>query len=251
MPPHITLQNIFDLQEKLIKNNSQTFAPEYLFIKDCLELLLNIPIDSEVIKENEKKKICNIVNVFFSTGRSSLITSTKLLLYGCPGDALACLRVAWEAIICIEYMMVFEAFNEFDQNYLIKKKKINCGKLAGALDKKDKRRRMFAWNDLSDYGSHISYSKFTLQQVKINGKSILRIGAGALAPMTAHNVSARITQVVLYAVRTMAGFYDKSVKIELPEIFHWKVHQLTLRYNQFVEKSKEKVKSLETEVIVP
>ena len=251
MSKYITLEKIFDLQEKLIINNGKAFAPEYAFIKDCLELLINSPTDPEIIKKNKKKDICSTANTFYFAGRSSLITSTKLLLYGCPGDALACLRISWEAMTCVEYMVVFEAFDEFNQNHIVNKKGIKCSKLAKALDKKDNGGRVSTWKELSDYGSHISYSKLTIQQFKMNGKRVNRNGMGALDTMTAHNVSSRITQIALYMALTMRDFYQDYIKEALSAEFYMGVEQLSLRYSKFIDESKEKLKSLSAEIVVP
>src|SRR3990167_8005875 len=91
--PFQEIEHILNLQEKIVPYNKGLFQERYLFIKDCLELIINRYVDTEQIDKVNKKEESLLVHSFLNNAMSSLLVSTKLLCYGVPGDSLACLRV--------------------------------------------------------------------------------------------------------------------------------------------------------------
>lgn len=148
MREKVTLDKIFSLQEQLLERNKKEFLKRYEFIKDCLELVLNVQTDRVAIERLGKKDICKIFNTFYFTGRSSLISALKLLLYGVPGDSMACLRISWESFVCIDYANEFDAFGELKCDVLLKKEKVKYEGYAQKLKQKDNAHRLRVWGEL-------------------------------------------------------------------------------------------------------
>jgi len=236
--PFLNIERLFELQEQVAFYNTNKFLDRYLFIKDCLELIINRYVDTDKIDKTNKKEESLLVHSFLNNALSSLIVSTKLLCYGVPGDSLACLRVCWEALVCIEYMVEFDAYKQIQERVFKEKKAPNYIWCAKQLKKKDKIDRLKHWGYFSETGSHLLIERLKLGHFHLDGKKLPRMGQSILSEVEAFNFSNQLILIAMYMVNVFYDFYSKNVRDALPEEFYKQVEDLKNRYQNFVSQGK-------------
>ncbi len=178
----VALKKIFDLQQGCLERHISECKEEYNFVRDCIELGFN---ESQRLAEQLNLTACDqkklkIFWFFFYEALSALINSFKLLLYGCPTDSLAVLRVSLEALVMINYIMQEQAngndsFEEVDTN--IGKRQYLKDLLKKAKQKaKDNNRIGLDYGRFSNLGSHFYHRRSQFSNCEINGKAYPRCG---------------------------------------------------------------------------
>lgn len=243
-----SLENIFDLQERLMAKNVKVWESRFLFVKECIDLILNTYIDETKVA-SFKNQILTF-NTIFHSGVSASIVSTKLLLYGLPCDALAILRVGLESFICCDFMIEFNAFEELKQSLIIKQEdpadKVND--YNKKLRAKDGQCRIRTWGDLSNFGAHLTIKRLKLNSFELGNDKFPRVGQGMLDEKTAFNVSSYLIQISLYMVSLKKDLFEKICCREaLPENFYQDHDRLKEKYKNFQLEAQETVKKWENE----
>jgi hypothetical protein len=103
----ISVDQIFQLQERCLQHALPVVMEEYTFVKGCIELIANRHVNIEVIKQldNDDRERIRGVHTYLNETLSHLIISLKLALYGARVESCTILRNALERMAAMAAMV--------------------------------------------------------------------------------------------------------------------------------------------------
>jgi hypothetical protein len=191
----IQVEQIFQLQERCLQHALPVVTEEFMFIKKCMELILNHRVHKEVIDEldDDDRERIRAVNTYLNESLSHLMISLKLALYGANVESLSILRNAYERMT--NMAAVVENQNIPHQlKYKTAVQKIKA--------QKEIQKRHYALSTISVHVKKSMSQRFTL-----DGKSHPAIGV-AIDPDRTRLVMRELMNASLYVVRVLTSFYN-------------------------------------------
>jgi hypothetical protein len=91
----ISIEQIFDLQERCLQHALPMIMEQFTFVKECLEVVINRHVHEEVINEldDEDRERIRGVHTYLNEAISHLIISVAYLVWGScrsPHDTAEC-----------------------------------------------------------------------------------------------------------------------------------------------------------------
>jgi hypothetical protein len=195
-----TVEQFFYLQDQCLQRALPGVIDEFIFVKECVELIINRHVYTEVLDEldDEDRERIRGVHTYLNESLSNLIISLKLALYGANVESLSILRNALERMACIAAMV--EKTNL--KPPLTHKTAFKNIKAKSEIPR--------LWGELSTYVVHVE--KSMSQRFNLDGKSYPRLGM-AIDPEGNRLVMRELTRASLYVVRVLTSFYNLKREI--------------------------------------
>lgn len=227
------LENIFSLQEKVLRKNISEFKDRYDFILACIDLA-----GTPAIPPNSWKKLSDskriVFNYFHGDALSTLINAIRLGFQGCETDAYALMRVVLENLTILQYIVKFDLY---DKAYSEIKNRAQRGKLfsktfsyntavkrLGIMDRRER-----AKGDFSNLGNHVSPSRLWMSRFEIGDTDYAKIGASINNPRT-KNVIGELASLALFLIKITDDFLMSCVA-ENESTFHKRRIEMEKLYN--------------------
>ncbi|MFZ3066338.1 MAG: hypothetical protein WA277_13775 [Nitrospirota bacterium] len=214
----ITIENIFDLQEKCLNRAVLQLEDRYSFIKECIEFLINRHIYEEHLTEEDREKI-NIIHSLLNDAVSNLIVCCKSALYGACIESLSLLRVSLETITIMTWKIEKGEFAET----------VSFNTAKQQIKAKEDIHKLYGY--LSDKIVHINNRSDKYRYFEINGETYPRIGM-AIDPDGTKIVLGELMRAILYLVRILSDFYNSKREVVGEEYFK-KKDALEQKYSEF------------------
>ncbi|MFA5115725.1 MAG: hypothetical protein WC486_00385 [Candidatus Omnitrophota bacterium] len=236
MNNNITIERLFNLQERCSIKNKELVTEKSAFVEECIELICNRVIINEGFTEIEKSKF-KVMHQFLDTALSSLINSYKMLLYGCPGDSLSLLRISFEATVFQDYAVVFEDYERVKNEVILNKRKqgvLTFEKALGKLEKKERTTRGKLFGLLSALGSHLTSNRMHYNYFMIKGKTYPITSHAILDKAILEEVISIQMQIALYMVNVLSDFYRKNKPEAVDREFFSQSDLLKKKYDKYI-----------------
>lgn len=213
------LDKIFDLQDKITRENAHQFNDRYSFISECIEILSNLNVSHDLWKTiSSHQRI--VFNYFHGDSVSTLISSLRLCLHGCDSDALSLMRIVIENLTIFDYIATKDLYEVALVDIKSRSSKLRpfSEKLSyetaiRELGIKDRRKKL--WGQMSAVGAHASPSRLGLSRMKIDGIDYPRAGVAINNPRT-KQVLGEIASIALFAVMVFDEFFTLTFDSQSP-----------------------------------
>ena len=217
----ISVDQIFQLQERCLQHALPVVMEEYTFVKGCIELIANRHVNIEVINQldNDDRERIRGVHTYLNETLSHLIISLKLALYGACVESCTILRNALERMAAMAAMVE----NENLQPPINHKTAFRMIKARREIQR--------LHGELSTYFVHIERSMS--QRFTLNGKSYPAVGS-AIDHEGTRDVLRLLMTASLYVVRALTDFYNLKREM-VGEAYFQQAQSLEDKYNHIAE----------------
>lgn len=233
---YIPLEEIFNLQDRVLKRAIENHKAEWVFVRDCIELVINRRFIGKNISKSDENKL-EIVHTFLNDAISTLINSLKIGLYGCYADALTLLRPVIEELTIIDHIVgkgVFQTADyELDRNF----KKLKFDEIVNSV--KDSQVIKELHGRISNVAVHGTATRIRKNSFDLNGTNMPTVGV-ALDPERTKKYLHEIMRASLYMIRILTDFYSTKPEI-ISEYFFVKKEELEKRFSAFRSLGKSKI----------
>ena len=211
----LSLEKIFDLQDKALQRALTAHQSEWEFIKDCIELIINRKFLEENLIDIDKEKL-ESVRAILNDALSTLINSFKIALYGCHSDSMTLLRPVIEELTVMNYVVQEGLFDT--ASYELKGNLKNL-KFENIVDRvKDGKIIKELHGRISNLATHGTASRIRSNLYDLNGKILPKVGV-AIDPERTKRCLHEIMRASLYMVRILADFYGTKREIISGDFF--------------------------------
>ncbi len=224
----VRLEEIFNLQDRVMQQALGDHQTEWEFVKDCIELILNRRIIENRIAEDNKKRF-QIVHTFLNDAISSLINSIKIGLYGCYADSMTLLRPVIEDLAILSYVISKDMFNIADYELNDRLKKLRFDEIIKSIKDGEVIKKLHS--KISGRAAHVTVSRIGNNRFDLYGQSLPTVGM-AIDPKRIKKCLHEIMGVSLYMTRVLTDFYSTKTQA-VSEDFFTKEKELETRYSAF------------------
>jgi hypothetical protein len=216
----MSVEQIFDLQERCLQHALPVVMERFTFVKECLEVMINRHVHEEVINEldDEDRERIRWVHKYLNETISHLVISLKLALYGAHVEPLTLLRNALERMACMA-AMVENTNLKPPLTYRTAFKNITARREIQRLH-----------GELSTYVVHVG--KSISPPFILDGKSYPRVGM-AIDPERNRFVIGELARGSLYVVYALTDFYNLKREM-VGEAYFQQVNSLENKFSTLI-----------------
>ncbi|MBI3953523.1 MAG: hypothetical protein HY330_03320 [Chloroflexi bacterium] len=229
------LDSWFRMQDKVIASNRTEFETEYTWLDKAIELLWDIqifvndknqPLRQRRAQSLDTQRATNVVVNLVNDAMGSLISATRLLLFGAHPDAFALVRSAFEACCYAEYFArhpdTVKSYMELEDllstdptislGTKLRERKLSIGHVRKELETHDREDRSAFYALLCNFGAHPSPKRVGLRLSSPGGAVLAAVSASTPGWSRAdwtHDCAISLIAVAKYAVELLPEHYPE------------------------------------------